>query len=61
MLIFYFALHLYGSGDWRLLAIKQKVAFICSMLLILGLEYFTSAEDFVQVESKAGKLKSQGR
>jgi hypothetical protein len=58
MLIFYFALYLYGSGDWRLLAIMQKLAFTCSMLLILGLEYFTSAEDFVQIESKAGKLKS---
>jgi hypothetical protein len=50
MLIFYFALYLYGSGDWRLLAIMQKLAFTCSMLLILGLEYFTRVEDFMQVE-----------
>ena len=61
MLIFYFALYLYGSGDWRLLAIMQKLAFACSMLLVLALEYFTRVEDFVQVESKTGMLKSGGR
>ncbi len=48
MLIFYFTLYLYGSGDWGLLAIMQKVSIICSMLLILGLEHFTSKEDFLQ-------------
>lgn len=47
MLIFYFALYLYGSGDWGLLAVMQKVAFISSMLLVLALEYFTRQEDFL--------------
>ncbi|MBL0883219.1 MAG: hypothetical protein IBJ16_07750 [Chitinophagaceae bacterium] len=46
MLIFYFALYLYGSGDWGLLAVMQKVAFTTSMLLVLALEYFTKKEDF---------------
>ncbi|MBL7825687.1 MAG: hypothetical protein JNJ57_03580 [Saprospiraceae bacterium] len=46
MLTFYYTLFLYGSGDWGLLAIMQKVSFIISMLLILGLEYFTRKEDF---------------
>lgn len=46
LLIFYFTLYLYGAGDLRLLAIMQKVSFICSMLIVLGLEYFTKQEDF---------------
>jgi len=45
-LIFYYTLFLYGSGNWGLLAIMQKVTFICSMLLVLGIEYFTKLEDF---------------
>lgn len=46
MLIFYYTLFLYGMGDWELLAIMQKVALICSTLLVLALTYFTKAEDF---------------
>lgn len=49
LLIFYYTLFLYGTGHWGLLAIMQKVTFISSMLLILGLEYFTSREDFTQI------------
>lgn len=49
MLIFYYTLFLYGSGDWGLLAIMQKISLICSVLLILGLEYFTNKEDFAQI------------
>lgn len=48
LLIFYYTLYLYGTGDWGFLAIMQKVVFICSMLLVLGLEYFTRQEDFEQ-------------
>lgn len=44
--IFYYTLFLYGFGDWGLLAIMQKVTLICSMLLVLGFEYFTNKEDF---------------
>jgi hypothetical protein len=46
MLVFYFALYLYGYGNWGLLAVMQKVAFSSSMLLVLGLEYFTKREHF---------------
>ncbi len=53
LMIFYLTLFLYGFGNWRLLAIMQKISFICSMLLVLGLEYFTRQEDFKQI--KAGK------
>jgi hypothetical protein len=48
LLTFYYTLYLYGSGNWGLLAIMQKVSFIISMLLVLGLEYFTKQEDFNQ-------------
>ncbi|MFK7770836.1 MAG: hypothetical protein AB8F94_01810 [Saprospiraceae bacterium] len=46
LLIFYYTLFLYGSGNWGSLAIMQKVSLIGSMVLILGLEYFTKEEDF---------------
>lgn len=49
LLIFYFTMYLYGSGDWGLLAIMQKVSVISSMLLVLALEYFTKEEDFVSL------------
>jgi uncharacterized membrane protein len=42
---------LYGSGNWGFLAIMQKAAFISSMLLVLGLEYFTKPEDFRQIKT----------
>lgn len=48
LLTFYFTLYLYGTGNWGLLAIMQKISFISSMLLVLGLEYFTKQEDFKQ-------------
>ncbi len=51
MLIFYYTLFLYGWGDWGLLAIMQKVSFICSMSLVLGIEYFTKLDDFNQIKS----------
>lgn len=50
LLTFYYTLFIYGSGNWGLLAIMQKVSFISSMLLILGLEYFTKQEDFKQIK-----------
>lgn len=48
LLIFYFTLYLYGAGDWGLLAVMQKVTFFCFILLILTIEYFTKAEDFLE-------------
>ena len=46
LLVFYYTLFLYGSGNWGGLAIMQKVAFISSMFLIVGLEYASKREDF---------------
>ncbi len=50
LLTFYYTLYLYGSGNWGLLAIMQKISLISSMLLVLGLEYFTNQEDFKQIK-----------
>lgn len=46
LLIFYSTLYLYGAGHWGLLAVMQKVTFICFMVLVVAIEYFTSAKDF---------------
>lgn len=48
LLIFYSTLYLYGAGNWGLLAVMQKITFLCFMLLVLTIEYFTKAEDFHQ-------------
>ena len=61
LLTFYYTLYLYGSGDWGLLAIMQKVSFISSMLLVLGLEYFTKYEDFKQIKSGGQKIQATNR
>ena len=47
LLIFYFTLFLYGSGEYTYLPIMQKVTFISVIILILCLEYFTVKDDFV--------------
>lgn len=54
LLIFYSTLYLYGAGDWGLLAVMQKLSFLCFMLLVLTIEYFTRGEDFKQ--NKANRL-----
>ena len=46
LLIFYSTLYMYGAGNWRLLAVMQKVTFLCFILLVLTIEYFTKVEDF---------------
>lgn len=56
LLTFYYTLYLYGSGNWGLLAIMQKISFISSMLLVLGLEYFTKQEDFKQIKPDGQKI-----
>lgn len=61
LLTFYFTLYLYGSGNWGLLAIMQKVSFIILMLLILGLEYFTTQEDFKQIKPVGQKIQAPNR
>jgi hypothetical protein len=44
-----------GTSDWDLLPIMQKVNFINSTLLILGLEYFTKQEDFAHIKPRRQK------
>lgn len=46
LLLFYSTLYLYGAGHWGLLAVMQKVSFICFLFLVLAIEYFTSGKDF---------------
>ncbi|RYF78153.1 MAG: hypothetical protein EOO39_02165 [Cytophagaceae bacterium] len=47
LLIFYTTLYLYGSGDYRsYLPIMQKITFVSTIGLVLGLTYFTEKEDF---------------
>ena len=55
LLIFYYSIYLWATNDWDLLPIMQKVNFINSTLLILGLEYFTKQEDFAHI--KPGRQK----
>ena len=58
LLIFYYTLYLFGTGNWGLLAIMQKVTFTCSMLLVLGLEYFTKQADFKQIKLRRQKIQA---
>lgn len=49
LLLFYYGVYLWATSNWDLLPTIQKVNFATSTLLILGLEYFTKAEDFADV------------
>jgi membrane-associated HD superfamily phosphohydrolase len=55
LLIFYYSVYLWGISNWNLLPITQKINFVTSTLLILGLEYFTKKEDFAHIKSKEHK------
>jgi hypothetical protein len=55
LLVFYYSIYLWGTNDWSLLPIMQKVNFVSSTLLILGLEYFTKQKDFAHI--KLGRSK----
>ena len=61
LLTFYYTLYLYGSGDWGLLAIMQKVSLISSMALILSIEYFIKQEDFIQIKPSEQKIPASKR
>ncbi|HRI20123.1 MAG TPA: hypothetical protein PLA68_04195 [Panacibacter sp.] len=52
LLIFYYSIFLWATNDWDLLPVMQKVNFINSTLLILGLEYFTKQEDFAHIKPR---------
>jgi hypothetical protein len=50
LLAYYCFFSLFGLGYLGLSVIMQKVYIISSMLLVLGLEYFTKQEDFKQIK-----------
>ncbi|WP_433765526.1 hypothetical protein [Flavobacterium ginsenosidimutans] len=56
LLTFYCFFFLFGFGYLGLAVIMQKVYNASSILLILGLEYFTKYEDFVEIKSKGQKI-----
>ena len=56
LLTYYCFFSLFGLGYMGLSVIMQKVYIISSMLLVLGLEYFTKYEDFIQIKSGGQKI-----
>jgi hypothetical protein len=50
LLTYYVFFSLFGFGYLELAVIMQKVYVVSSILLVLGLEYFTKQEDFKQIE-----------
>jgi hypothetical protein len=56
LLTFYCFFTLFGFGYMGLAVIMQKVYNISSMLLVLGLEYFTKYENFIQLKSEGQKI-----
>lgn len=56
LLTFYGFFFLYGFGYVGMAVIMQKVYNVTAMLLVLGLEYFTTYEDFRQIESGGQKV-----
>ncbi|WET04370.1 hypothetical protein [Flavobacterium sp. YJ01] len=57
LLTFYCFFILFGFGYLAWAIIMQKVYNASAILLVLGLEYFTKSEDFVQIKSTEQKLK----
>jgi hypothetical protein len=55
LVIFYFAVYIHATNNWDLLPIVQKVNTISSILLILGLEYFTKKGDFAHIKPRRQK------
>ena len=56
LLTYYCFFSVFGFGYLGLAVIMQKVYIISSMLLVLGLEYFTSYEDLIQIKSDGHKI-----
>jgi len=57
LLTYYGFFSFFGLGYLSWAVIMQKVYIISSMLLVLGLEYFTKYEDFIQI--KWGRQKTE--
>jgi hypothetical protein len=55
LLVFYYSIYAWATNDWDLLPTLQKVNFINSTVLILGLEYFTGKEDFAHIKLRGHK------
>ena len=52
LLVFYGTLYLFGSGNFlSFLPIMQKLTFAIAIILILGLEHFTTKEDFEHIKA----------
>ncbi len=56
LLTYYCFFFFFGLGYLALSVIMQKVYIISSMLLVLGLEYFTKYEDFTQIKLGEQKI-----
>lgn len=56
LLTYYCFFFLYGFSFLGLAFIMQKIYSICSILLVLGLEYFTKYEDFIPIKLGEQKL-----
>jgi membrane-associated HD superfamily phosphohydrolase len=56
LLTYYCFFTVFGLGYLGLSVVMQKVFIISSMLLVLGLEYFSKYEDFLQVKSAGQKI-----
>jgi len=61
LLTYYCFFSLFGIGYMGLAVIFQKVYIISSMLLVLGLEYFTKQEDFQQIIPAEQKIETTNR
>ncbi len=56
LLTYYCFFFFFGLGYLGLAVILQKVYVICSMLLVVALEYFTRYEDFIQIKPGGKKI-----
>lgn len=56
LLTYYVFFSFYGFGFLSLAAIMQKVFSISSILLVLGIEYFTKGEDYIKVTFNGREL-----
>ncbi|MPR37032.1 hypothetical protein GBK04_27775 [Cytophagaceae bacterium SJW1-29] len=56
LMTYYCFFFVFSFGYWILAAIMQKVYVISSMLLVLGLEYFTKYEDYIPIKSGEQKI-----
>lgn len=50
LLIFFYGAYTHSTRNWDILPIVQKLNIISSLLLMLGLEYFTKREDFAHIK-----------